>query len=71
MNIFLVFPIHLFRNIDLLKDKKVYIVEEPRFFTDFHFHKMKIAFHRATMKSYFDYLKNKNINAIYIEYNQV
>jgi deoxyribodipyrimidine photolyase-related protein len=71
MVFFLIFPIHLFRNIDLLQDKKVFIVEDPRFFTDFHFHKMKIAFHRATMKSYFDYLKKKKIQVDYIECDQV
>jgi len=70
MNIFLLFPIHLFSNIDILKKNKVYLIEEPRFFTDFKYHKLKIAYHRATMKSYYQYLKSKNINVIYIEFHE-
>jgi len=68
-NIFILFPIHLFNNIDLLKNKQIYLIEEPRYFTDFNYHKLKIAFHRATMKSYYDYLISNNISVIYIEYN--
>ena len=68
-NIFLLFPIHLFQNIDLLKHKKVYLIEEPRFFNDLQYHKLKIAYHRASMKSYYDYLVSNNIVVSYIEYN--
>ena len=70
MNIFLLFPVHLFKNIDKLYDKKIYLIEEPRFFTDFKYHKLKIAYHRATMKSYYDYLKSNSIDVTYIEYNE-
>jgi deoxyribodipyrimidine photolyase-related protein len=35
----------------------IYLIEEPRFFTDFAFHKLKLAYHRATMKAYYDRLK--------------
>ena len=66
--IFFIFPVHLFSNIELLKDKKVYLIEDERFFTDFKYHKLKIAYHRATMKSYFDYLKSQNINVSYIDF---
>jgi deoxyribodipyrimidine photolyase-related protein len=69
-NIFLIFPIHLFKNITLLKNKKVYLIEEPRFFTDFKYHKLKIAYHRASMKSYYDYLISNNISVKYIESNE-
>ena len=69
MDIFLLFPIHLFSNIDQLKNKKVYLIEEPRFFVDFKYHKLKLAYHRATMKSYFDYLKEKLIDIEYIDFN--
>ena len=44
---------------------------EPRYFTDFNFHKLKLAYHRATMKKYYDYLKKKKYNITYIEFNQV
>ena len=70
MNIFLLFPIHLFSNIDILKKNKVYLIEETRFFTDFKFHKLKIAYHRSTMKSYYEYLKENNIKATYIEFHE-
>ena len=67
--IFLLFPIHLFNNIELLRNKKVYLIEEPRYFTDFSYHKLKLAFHRATMKCYYDYLQQNDIDAEYIEYS--
>ena len=35
MELFLIFPIHLFSNIINLKNKSVYLIEEPRYFTDF------------------------------------
>jgi deoxyribodipyrimidine photolyase-related protein len=70
-NIFLIFPVHLFKNIDYLKTKdKVYVIEDSRFFTDFKYHKLKIAFHRATMRFYYDYLQQNSINTVYIEFNE-
>ncbi len=65
-NIFLLFPIHLFKEIDNLKNKKVYLIEESRYFNDFKYHKLKIAYHRASMKSYYDYLIDNKINVEYI-----
>ena len=72
MSIFLLFPIHLFKNIDNLKEKnlKVYLIEDPRYFTDYSYHKLKLAYHRASMKSYFDYLKSNNINVEYFEFHE-
>jgi deoxyribodipyrimidine photolyase-related protein len=72
MTIFLLFPIHLFKNIDNLKEKnlKVYLIEDNRYFIDFKYHKLKLAYHRASMKSYFDYLKSNKINVEYLEFNQ-
>jgi deoxyribodipyrimidine photolyase-related protein len=70
--IFLIFPNQLFKNYKHLKNiKKIYLIEEPRFFTDFKFHKLKIAYHRATMKKYYDMLKKKKYNIIYINYYDV
>ena len=31
---------------------KVILIEEPRYFTDFRFHKLKLVYHRVTMQSY-------------------
>lgn len=71
MDIFLIFPIHLFSNIKLLKDKTVYIIEEPRYFTDFKYHKLKLAYHRASMKHYFDFLIKNNIKAHYFDFKRI
>ena len=71
MDIFLIFPIHLFSNIDLLKNKIVYLIEEPRYFTDFKYHKLKLAYHRASMKNYFDFLIKNHIKTKYIEFNDI
>jgi len=71
MDIFLIFPIHLFADIKILNSKKVYILEESRYFTDFKYHKLKLAYHRASMKSYYKYLKKNNINVTYIDYKDI
>ena len=72
-NITFIFPTQLFKNIKYIKTKNVYIIEEPLYFTYYNFHKMKLAYHRATMKWYYDYLKNKlkNCNIKYINYYKV
>ena len=48
---------------------KIVIIEEPRYFTDYRFHKLKLAYHRATMKKYFSKIK-KIINTIYVDFNE-
>ena len=71
----IIFPPQLFYDKMYLKELKtmemVYIIEEPRYFTDFKFHKLKLAYHRASMKKYYDMLKKKKINVKYIEYSHV
>lgn len=70
--IFIIFPTQLYYDIKTLYEyKKIYLLEEPRYFTDFKFHKLKLAYHRATMKKYYDYLKTKNINVSYISFDKV
>ena len=69
--IFLIFPTQLFHDTKHLKNiTKIYLIEETRFFTDFKFHKLKLAYHRATMKKYYDTLKKK-YNIVYIDFNKV
>ena len=70
-NIFILYPIHLFSNINNLYDKKVYLLEDTRYFTDFKYHKLKLAYHRASMKKYFDKLVSKNIDITYIDYKNI
>ena len=69
---FLIFPHQLFYDLShLTLDEKIYLIEEPRFFTDFKFHKLKLAYHRASMKKYYDYLLDNNFNVKYITYDKV
>ena len=68
MDIFILYPVHLFINIDILKNKYVYLIEEPRFFSDFNYHKLKLAYHRASMKNYYNYIKNNNISIKYVNF---
>lgn len=70
--IFLLFPIQLFSDLTLLsKSKLIYLIEEPRYFDNFGFHKLKLAYHRASMKKYYDMLKKKKLNVKYIDCEKV
>jgi len=71
MEIFLIFPVHLFKNIDRLINKNVFLIEDPKYFTDFKYHKLKLAYHRATMKSYYEYLIKNNIKVEYIDFYNI
>ena len=78
MIIFLIFPTQLFDFFKLgvslkdnslnVKDLKIYLIEEPTYFTKYKFHKLKLAFHRASMKSYYNYLKQKGLDVKYYEF---
>ncbi len=65
----IIFPHQLFEDSPLFKNGHAfYVIEEFLFFTQYAFHKQKIAFHRATMKSYANYLKEeKNYEVNYID----
>lgn len=74
----LIFPTQIFefkfiKNIFTSHDINIiYIIEEPRYFTDFNFHKMKLIYHRSTMKFYFNYLTQKlNNKIIYVNFSNV
>jgi len=73
MENFLIFPNQLYKlvNNSTYGNKTIYLIEEPRYFTDFKFHKLKLAYHRATMKKYYDLLIKKKLSVTYIEYHQV
>ncbi len=71
MKIFLILPIHLFEYNDYLKDMdKIYIIEEPFYFTTGQ-HKQKLILHRASMKYYYNKLKRSYNNVIYIDYDKL
>ncbi len=64
----IIFPHQLFAESELLKnDHEIYLIEEHLFFQEFNFHKQKVAFHRASMKSYEQYLIEKGKTVHYIE----
>lgn len=66
----LIFPHQLFENNDLLGyERDIFIVEHPRFFTDFNFHKQKLVLHRASMKFYETLLHKKKYHTNYIEFH--
>lgn len=66
----LIFPHQLFKGSDLLAiNGEFYLIEEFLFFKQYNFHQQKIAFHRATMKFYESYLKEKGLKVNYISTN--
>ncbi len=64
----IIFPHQLFQESPLLENgHKVYLIEEYLYFSQYKFHKQKIAFHRASMKYYQGFLENKGIRVEYID----
>ena len=80
---FVILPIHLFE-IDIIKNaldkiKNIYIIEEPIYFGDrdvkLNFNKLKLIYHRASMKYYHDYLeknlRDPNVTITYLDYDDL
>lgn len=66
----IIFPHQLYENHPALNIKRdVYLLEDDLFFKHFKFHKIKIAYHRATMKYYEAFLKKKKYTVHYIDNN--
>lgn len=66
-NINLVFPHQLFEENPLLDVQgHYYLIEESLFFNQYAFHKIKIAYHRASMKFYEQYLLDSHKKVNYI-----
>lgn len=64
----LLFPHQLFENNPLLAyPGEIFLVEEVLFFRQFKFHQQKIAFHRATMKYYEQFLLGLGRSVTYVE----
>ncbi len=51
--------------------ERVYLVEDPLFFTQFSFCFQKLALHRASMKSYETELLQQGVSVKYLEYSSV
>ena len=66
--VLIIFPHQLFRSLPKSPTEVlIYLVEEFLFFKQYPFHKQKLAFHRASMKVYQDYLTNLGYHNHYIE----
>ena len=66
--IHIIFPHQLFKTTTILdKVDTIYLVEEYLFFNQYKFHQQKIAFHRASMKAYEDFLIQKDKKVEYID----
>ncbi|WP_031528225.1 cryptochrome/photolyase family protein [Dyadobacter crusticola] len=64
----LVFPHQLFRqNPAVNTNRNVILVEEYLFFKQYHFHKHKLSYHRATMQAYRQFLEDQKLPVEYIE----
>ena len=67
-SITLIFPHQLVEDNSLISaGSSVILVEEHLFFSQYAFHKQKLAYHRASMKFYESYLLDKGVKAEYIE----
>ena len=63
-----IFPHQLFYNHKIQNGSDpIYLIEEYLFFREFNFHKGKIAYHRASMKSFEAQLQKKGRQVVYIE----
>jgi deoxyribodipyrimidine photolyase-related protein len=68
MEVCIIFPHQLFeQNPALLPNDRVYLVEEYLFFNQYIFHKQKLAYHRATMCFYADFLEKQGFQVHYID----
>jgi deoxyribodipyrimidine photolyase-related protein len=69
-----ILPNQLFEKPFFIKYKKnstkIYLYEHPNFFTKYKYHKLKLVYHRATMKKYQSFLKGKGFKVEYIDHNK-
>jgi deoxyribodipyrimidine photolyase-related protein len=67
--ILLILPNQLFNIKYIPKDiNKIIIYEHPHYFKKYNYNKKKLVLHRASMKYYYDYLKDQEYDVKYIEY---
>lgn len=60
MKILFIFPTTLFKNIKFDIYDKVICIEEPRYYTDFQYHKLKLVYHTTTLSKYYHSIQHKN-----------
>lgn len=67
----IVLPNQLFKkNPGLKKDRIVFLIEDPKFFSSFKFHKKKLVLLRAAMKYYQYFLEKRGYSVEYIEHKK-
>jgi deoxyribodipyrimidine photolyase-related protein len=71
MDRFLILPHQLFDKKYLPKNFKYTIWEHPQYFTKYNFNQKKLILHRASMKSYYEYLQKNKFNVEYFEFSQL
>jgi deoxyribodipyrimidine photolyase-related protein len=70
-DVLIILPHQLFAShLAISTDKKIYLIEHTRFFTDFTFHKKKLMLHRASMCAYFDSFDQRSFDITYIEFHK-
>lgn len=68
----LIFPHQLYQNNPvLIKDSKVYLIEEALYFKQYQFHLQKLILHRASMKFYENDLLEKGFEVEYINHDHL
>jgi deoxyribodipyrimidine photolyase-related protein len=68
---FIVLPNQLVRSLPPNMAEHVILAENSRFFSDFRFHKMKLVFHRASLKYYQKFLEKKKYRVSYLDFNSL
>jgi deoxyribodipyrimidine photolyase-related protein len=68
MEVSLIFPHQLVEDNPIIKrGRPIYLIEEKLFFTQYKFHQVKLAFHRASMKQYAQHWEKKGHTVHYVE----
>jgi deoxyribodipyrimidine photolyase-related protein len=57
---FLCYPTTLFENHEF-EYEIIYMIEDPKYFTYYKYHKQKLVMHRATMRYYYDNCSSNNL----------
>jgi len=68
---FIVLPNQLVKSLPPNTFEHVILAENNRFFSDFKFHKIKLVFHRASMKYYQQLLEKKKHKVSYLDYKSL
>ncbi len=68
----LIFPHQLFDPSPILaQERRVFLVEDPLFFSQYAFHRQKLMLHRASMKRYEQYLRERKFDVRYVEADEL